>query len=103
MNVVVVFNFSSVTFVNLLQKCDKDRFVELGAWVDVETSHNVHGQDRKRRFSTDLFYKSMDVKIHLADILKQMVIISNNFVDCTVRWSSRNCIKARIAIRTDKE
>ncbi len=47
MNVVVVLNFSSVTFVNLLQEGDKDRLVELGVRVDVETSHNVHRQDRK--------------------------------------------------------
>ena len=47
MNVVVVLNFSSVTFVNLLQEGDKDRLVELGVRVDVEASHNVHRQDRK--------------------------------------------------------
>ena len=82
MNVIVILNFTPVSFVNLSEEAAKKDFIQVGVRIEVKSAHDVNSQNGQSRLATDWLHKPMDVKINCIYLWEQMVIFIYVFLYC---------------------
>jgi len=81
-NVIVILNFTPVSFVNLSEEAAEKDFIQVRVRIEMESAHNMNSQNGQSWLTTDLLHKPVDIKINRVYLCEQIVILIYVFLYC---------------------